>query len=117
MSISLLSKPLPMLLILRRPLHVVDEQVAYRALHSQTWKLAELGRDRDQSLQPPMPWKTPDRGHRHTTPPDQGLKSPHQSRPRHYPAEVHQETGTGEDELRFCAVIVLVLRWRLFDVI
>jgi hypothetical protein len=30
------------------------------------------------------------------------------SRPRHYPVEVHQETGTVEDELRFYAVIVLV---------
>ena len=59
------------------------------ALHAQTWKLAESGRDRDQSLQPPMPWTTPDRGHRRTAPPDQSVEPPHQSRQDHHPMEVH----------------------------
>jgi hypothetical protein len=55
-----------------------------------------------------MPWKTTDRGHRHTTPPDQGLESTRESRSHHDLLEVHQKTGAAEDELRFYAVIVLV---------
>ena len=80
----------------------------HRSLHAQTRKLAESGRDRDQSLQPPMPWTTADWGHRRATPPDQSMEPPHQSRQDQHPLEVHPKTSASHTSLLIHAVTALV---------
>jgi hypothetical protein len=82
-------------------------ETIHGALHAQAWKLAQSGRDRDQPVQPPMPWKTPDRGHRYAAPSDQSLESTRESRSHHDLLEVHQKTGASENELLIYTVIVL----------
>jgi hypothetical protein len=67
------------------------------------------GRDRDQSLQPPMPRTTADRGHRHATPPCQSMEPPHQSRQDHHLLEVHPKTSASDISLLIHAVTVLNL--------
>ena len=50
----------------------------HRALHTQTWKLAESGRDRDQPLRPTVSGTAQDRRGWPTTPPSQSLEPPRQ---------------------------------------
>jgi tetratricopeptide (TPR) repeat protein len=81
----------------------------HRSLHAQARKLAESGRDRDQSLPPPMPGNTPNWEHRCTPPPDQSMEPPRQSRQNQNPMEVYPKTSSSHAPLLFHAVTVLVL--------
>ena len=80
------------------------------SLHAQTRKLAESGRDRDQSLQPPMPGHTPNWGHRRTPLPDQSMEPPRQSRQNQNTVEVHPKTSSSHTSLLFHAVTILAGR-------
>ena len=85
------------------------------SLHAETWKLAESGRDRNQSLQPPMPGNTPNWGHCHTPSPDQSMESPRQSRQNQNTVEVHPETSSSHTSLLFHAVTVLARASKLYS--
>src|SRR5258708_4303977 len=77
-------------------------------LHAHSWKLAESGRDRDQSFRPPVPGKTQDRRYWPTAPSNQSLESAHKPPSDHHSVEVHPKTGPTEAKLLNHTVIVLV---------
>src|SRR5260370_23338425 len=85
----------------------MDVESLHGPLHAHSWKLAESGRDRDQSFRPPVPGKTQDRRYWPTAPSNQSLESAHKPPSDHHSVEVHPKTGPTEAKLLNHTVIVL----------